>query len=333
MVNELLMKNRHIIDKAKCPLKAALCALLVFYSGCSQSNVANKLNLEFKPEPGKLFTMRISIEDTVTEGPQGQQAKTNHIKTTDLGFYVNGVDDKGITSMKATFRAMREKTKSPMGSIDYDYANPLIRKEGPVAKIYNAMIGEGLLIKVTPAGEIAEIDAEDMFGIAAEKIVRTQKSTSDANQDARNARIEEIKQSIKSYPLTSTEYLKELIGFMIPSYPGQAIKVGDSWTSKVDTSKWTSYIPQTDGTYTLKEHRQGLALVEVNAERMIADKSIPESGGRATYTGTVKVEGNLEINEATGMLIHKQIKTRLAGDVNDQGKTWPIQVESTVTVE
>jgi hypothetical protein len=333
MKPELPIINAHIIGPKRHGLTAVLCVLLVSYSGCSQPNAAGKLNLGFKPEPGKLFAMRISLEDNVSQGPQGEQSNVNHIKTTELGFYVNGVDDKGITSIKATFRAMREKTTSPMGSIDYDYANPLIRKEGPIAKIYNAMIGESFLIKVAPAGGIVEIDAEDMFGRTAEKIVGTEKTISDANQEARNARIEEVKRGIKSYSLTSSEYLKELTGIIIPAYPDRAVRAGDSWTGKVDTSQWTNFIPDTDGTYTLKQRRQGLALVEVNAEKMITDKTIPESGGRATYTATAKIEGNLEINEATGMLVHKQIKTRLAGEIKEQGQTRPIQVESTVTVE
>jgi hypothetical protein len=138
---------------------------------------------------------------------------------------------------------------------------------------------------------------------------------------------------MKSYSLTSTEYFKMLTGIIMPAYPGRAIKTGDSWAGKVDTSKWTSYIPATDGTYTLKERKQGLALVEVNAEKMITNRPIPESGGRATYSATIKIEGNLEINEATGLPVYKQIKTRLAGDINDQGQTRPIQLKSTITVE
>ena len=337
MIPELSIRNRYLITPARHRPAAVLCALLVLYSGCSQTLVQDKLNLVLKPTLGKSYVMRIAVEDKVTQGPQGQQININQIKTTQLDFDVNGTDAAGITSLKVTFQGIREKKSSPRGFFEYDYSSIASAKDNPLTTTYNAMIGESFVIEVNKNGEIIEVDAEDMFGRVAEKIINSEDEIMKRSgkeyqgQEDRNQRIEWMKKGIKTFSLTSAEYLKELAGNCLAPYPGKDVKIGGSWAGKF---KAILLIPvETEGTYTLKKRTQGQALIEVNSKKPITDQPIPESGNRATFTGNVSVEGNLEINEANGWMFRKNVKMRLAGEIKERAKTMPATIEKIITVE
>jgi hypothetical protein len=337
MIPELSIRNRHVIAPARHRPAAVLCALLVFYSGCAQTFVQDKLNLGLKPTQGKSYVMRIAVEDKVTQGPQGQQINFDQIKTTQLDFDVNGTDDAGVTSIKVTIQAISEKKTNPRGIFEYDYATLANAKDNPLTTTFNAMIGESFMIKVKPSGEIIDVNAEEMFGRMAEKIINTEdeimkrSAREDKSQGDRTARIEWMKKSVKSFSLTSAEYLKELAGNCLPPYPEKDVKIGGSWAGKF---KAMLLIPvETEGTYTLKKRTQERVLIEVNSKKPITDQPIPESGNRATFTGNVSVEGNLEINETTGWLVGKNVKMRLAGEIKENAKTMLASIEKIVTVE
>lgn len=332
MGNVLLIKNGYIINRVKCHLTVALCFLFV---GCSQNGHtpgADKLDLRFKPTPGSIYAIRMFAENKVL---RGQQTEFTRFRATELSFYVNSTDDKGVTSVKTTVRSIKEKFVNPTGIFEYDYSSLLRSKDNPLSKIYNAMIGESFLIKVTRAGEIAEIDADDMFGLMAEKIVMKEKQIPDANEESRNARIEEWKQDIKDYKPISEDYLKELTDNITLPYPDQAVRAGDIWTHKfkIDTSQRLPIAIETDMTFTLTRQRQGLSSIEVKSEKTLADASIPDSGDSSFYTGSVTIEGNLEINEASGWLIAKKAITRLKGEIKENGVSMPVSVERTITVK
>lgn len=337
MIPEFSIRNRHLITPARHRPAAVLCALLVLYSGCSQTFFQDKPNLGIKPTPGKSYVMRIAVEDKVTQGPQGQQININQIKTTQLDFDVNGTDAAGVTSIKVTIQAISEKKTNPRGTFEYDYATLASAKNNPLTTTFNAMIGESFVIKVKPNGEIIYVDAEEMFGRMAEKIINTEDEIMKRSgkeyqgQEDRNQRIEWMKKGIKTFSLTSAEYLKELAGNCLAPYPGKDVKIGGSWAGKF---KAILLIPvETEGTYTLKNRTQEQVLLVVNSKKPIIDQPIAESGNRATFTGNVSVEGNLEINEATGWLVGKNVKMRLAGEIKEKAKTMPASIEKIVTVE
>ncbi len=333
---ESLIKNGHIIIQAKCYLIAALC---IFFAGCSQGGKnpgQDEIDFGLKLTPGKTHVMRLLEEDYFSSGTQPKQTDLSHIKTTELGFDVETVNEKDVASIKVTLRAMKEKTTNPRGSYEYDYTDPSVVKKTPLARVYHSMMGESFLIKVAPSGKLVSIDANEMFTQTADKILAIEnkrRSSAEQNAEERAARLKEITEGIKSYSNTSEEYLRYLTGNIIPSFPTRTMRAGNSWTDKIEISQLTPLPIEAEGTYTLKKGRQRDIVIEADSQYVITDKPIPQSGRQATYSGNVTVKGDFEIDKATGWLIHKEVKLRLDGEMKDRGKMRPISMESTIAVE
>ena len=336
MGKEMLISNKHMIDHK---INVLTLLMYILFAGCSRSGnntESDKIDFGLKLSPGKSYVMQLIEEDKFSSGTQEKRADISHIKTTELGFDVKKVDDKGITFINVTLRAMKEKTVNPYGAFEYDYTDPAIIEKTPLTRVHYSMMGKSFIIKVASSGKLVGIDANDLFALTAEKIVEIEskkKRLTEQNAEQRATRLKQVIKGIKEYPHTSEEYLKDLAGNIIPFFPTRTAAAGYSWTEKVETSHWIPIPVDTEGTYTLRGNNKGTVVIEISAENKITDKLIPESGGQASYSGNVAVKGNLKINGVTGWLSNKDVKLLLEGEMKDHGRTRPISLESSITVE
>ncbi len=344
---------------------AIMCILLSFCARGEQSFADDPLKLGLHLKPGDKHIVQIISEDRISQTVENQQIDMNHSKIVELGLDINEVDAEGCALIAVGFRAIKEKTIHSGGSFDYDSANPQTMKDNPLAPTYNAMIGESFVIKVGPSGEVVKVNAEGIRDRIAERIVqaedefikqsakdnkncntgeeRTEQQAEAAAETAienanarygsRTKRIEAMKDQVKTFPLTTEEKLKELAESIMVHYPVQPVRAGDSWVGKIKVPLLTSI--ETEATYTLKELKEKVAVIEVNSKKALMDEtaSVGTEPSKVTYTGEIEVDGTLEVNEDNGFLAGKQVKTLFSGLAKTREKTIPMSIVSTVTIK
>ena len=232
-----------------------------------------------------------------------------------------------------------------------------------------ALIGRSFIVRVTPKGEIVELNGLDkMFLQMAEKVMvaedeliskapmgtcdrkdknscaashkemsaeeRAKKRIENLNKryGSREKRKQALKEMIKKYPFFSKRQLNNMVRNVIMGFAGRGVGIGDSWEGKI--SPTYVLLPEISATYMLKEDKQGAITINVNS--IVNLDKIP-AGSKAGAGPQMKMSGSYQetsqIDKSSGWIINKKATMLLSGQVTQQGMTMPMSIESVITVE
>jgi len=324
----------------------------------SDGYAAEKLDLKLRLKPGQKHSMRIITENKISHTIMGQQQKINHHKTVELEFEVKDVQPSAAALVKVTYLSLKEKTESNQGDFEYDSTKPETFEGNPLAMSYNAMIGQGFVMKITPDGKVAKLRGiDEMCGQMAEKIVdaedvsikkrirdrsevaaegRAKKSIKALNKryGSREKRVKATKEMIKKDPIFAEVQIMKMVRNAITVFPDRPVGIGDSWEAKVIPP----YAPLSEigVAYMLDGNDKGVVSIDVSSKIDLDEDDFSDStkkGPKPQMKMTGIYHGTLQIDKTSGWMIGKEVKMRLSGQVTQQGMTVPMSIESVVTVE
>lgn len=320
----------------------------------SEDYAAEKLDLKLRLKPGQKHSMRIITENKISHTIMGQQQKINHHKTVELELEVKDVQPSAAALVKVTYLSLKEKGESNQGKMEYDSTKPEIFEGNPLAASYNAMIGQGFVMKITPDGKVAKLTGiDEMYGQMAKKIVdaedvsirkkirdrsevaseaRAKESIKNLNKryGSREKRVEAAKEMIKKNPIFTEEKFKETVANVFVSLPDSPVRAGDSWRDKMILGALSGLV-KINGTYTLKKIEKESVIVDVSSKKELDKEDIPRGAG--SVKGSCTYQQSCEIDKATGWMKHNKARTQFSGEITQQGMTVPMSIESVVTVE
>lgn len=318
--------------------KKCILAVLVFVlTACiwtTDISAAEKIDLKLRLKPGQKYGIRVITDQKISQTMQEQEQKIDYLTDMGMGFEVLAVDADGTASVKITYQTIRAKMSGPMGLIEYDSTEPDAAAGGDdpatqmIGQMFAGMVGQSFVMKVNPRGKVVEVKGfKEMMQQMAEKI---------GGDDA--AKNEEIKEFLKNF--LSEDKVKMMGSNMSLAFPSQPVGIGDSWTDKETMS--VGFPIEIDNTYTLKERKNGVAIVDISSMMDLGEKdaSIDMGPMKMNMEMTGSVHGTSEINEASGWMIRSKMKMQLAGQMsiapNEQmpeGITVPMSIESVITIE
>ena len=326
----------------------------------SESGAAEELDLKLRLKPGQKYSMRIDREDKISQTIMGQQRNIARIKTAEMAFEVKEVNANGIASIKATYQTWKEKSSSAGGQVLYDSTDA----SNPMAQTYTAIMGESFLMKVTSGGRILGLKGiDEMFLRMAEKIIqaedesiketiekrikegaeeRAKESIERTNEryGSREKRIEAVKEMIRNNSLFAEAQIREMVANIVMPFPNQSVGMGDSWVHKEIMGVEPPV--EIDKTYTLKERKEGVAIVAVNSKLDLGEEgaSVGVGPAKKTIKMTCSFQGASEIDEASGWMIRSKVKIQLSGEMEftaseqkPEKMTVPMSIETIITVE
>lgn len=313
----------------------------------SDGYAAEKIDLKLRLKPGQKHSMRIITENKISHTIMGQQQKINHHKIVELELEVKEVQPNGTALVKVTYRSLKEKGESNQGKLEYDSTKPETFEGNPLATSYNAMIGQGFVMKITPDGKIAELKGiDEMYARMAEKIVEAEdkllskrkkkfKSIQDtvkraAKKRSKRERRETVKEMIKKHPLFTEEMFKETVANVVVALPGRSVGVGDSWQDKIMLGAPSGFV-EADSTYTLKKIEKETVVLDVSSKKDLDNEAI--SRGAGSVKGSCSYRQSCEVDKTTGWLKHSKTKTLFSGEMTAQGMTAPVSMETIIIVE
>lgn len=288
----------------------------------AQSSATEKLDLKLRLKAGQKYGVRITMEDRRSQTIEGQKEDYSDMVAWVVSLEVLEVDANGVASLKATYRSAQTRTQGPMGQMEYDSTKKgKITIDNVLGQMFEPVVGESLVFKISPKAEIVEIRGlEELMGRVAEK---------SAGYD----------ESVRA--LVNEEVITSWASYMMIDFPNNPVGIGDSWVEK--GSIWTMGIPHViEQIYTLKERKEGVAIVNIRAKMTDSDdENYIDMGSIKVNVRMSGTKGGIaEIDESSGWMIRGNWKIQLSGEMkvapNDEipeGTTVPLSTEMIWTIE
>ena len=231
--------------------------------------------------------------------------------------------------MKITYKAIQAKMTAPTGVMEYDSTMPAEANDvnNPVGQMFRQMfgpmVGQSFTFKVTSKGKVVEIKG---FQEMMEKMMND------------NPAMAPMKEYMKS--LFSEDYAKMIVSNSITPFPAQTVAVGDTWKDKDSIN--IGFPMEMENIYTLKNLKDGLAIIDVNSNMDFGGEEPTMNMGPMKMYMKMKgsCKGTTEIDEKTGWANRSSVKMLLSGKMEmvaenqvPQRTVIPMTIEGLVTVE
>ena len=248
---------------------------------------------------GYQYDFSITSDQIINQKIGGQDVHLTQNIGTDYTFDIteghNGEKDIKVTYNRIFIKSVAMGNTMTLNSDDQDST-----KKNP----FSGLKGASFFMTVTPNGGIKTVAGIDkMLDNMAVKM------SNDTNQ------VKQIKNELgKQF---SAEVVKQTMESSFKIYPDRAVNIGDSWT--VDTKMQMSMPIETITKYTLKEVKDGIAILSVKGT--LVSKGTFETMGNKMETdlsGTNSGETSLDIK--TGMVLNSHLRIELYGKMKSMGK-------------
>ncbi|WP_316844600.1 DUF6263 family protein [Pedobacter psychrodurus] len=248
---------------------------------------------------GYKYDFSITSDQIINQKIGGQDVHLTQNIGTDYTFDIteghSGEKDIKVTYNRIFIKSIAMGTSMTFNSDDQDST-----KKNP----FSGLKGASFFMTVTPNGGIKTVAGiEKMLDNMAVKM------SNDTNE------IKQIKNELgKQF---SAEVVKQTMESSFKIYPDRAVKIGDSWT--VDTKMQMSMPIETITQYTLKEVKDGIAILSVKGT--LVSKGNFEAMGNKMETdlsGTNSGETSLDIK--TGIVLNSHLRIELYGKMKSMGK-------------
>ncbi|MHC4387240.1 MAG: DUF6263 family protein [Planctomycetota bacterium] len=259
---------------------------------------AEKMQYKLRLEKGKKYYVRTVTEQETSQILIVQEQRMQKTIGTGMDLEVNDVDVNGTMWINQTYAWVKFGQEGDMGEMAYDSS----KKDSPVPRLmegYAALLGEGFSLRMTPKGKVK--------AVRGLKRMRENISKKLPVGPLGEFLMKDLEQHI------SKEAIKELTENSMAMYPDKPVGVGDHWSKKVVLSQGFAMI--INHKWTLKERKNGVAVIEVNSVVTPNRKAKPmEAGGaKISYEFSGRQWGSVQMQESTGLIAGSKINQDVSG--------------------
>lgn len=305
-----------------------LLLLLALLSSCAPAVPTEKVSLQYRLQKGQTYFLRMNTEQKITQVLMGQEITVNQTMGLDARYDIRDVDAQGNMTAQVTIDAVRYRMESPMGRVEYDSQKPAAAD--PTAQVFSALVGAGYTVKMSPTGELLEVSGlEEMLeGILG-------------RLDALGTSGEQLMQTLRQW--FDEKSLAQETGLNTTIYPDYPVAVGESWSKEVSGGGMGIVALEINNTWTLRSCQSGVCTIEIRSTAQSATGAAPVEmmGIQVSYDISGDQSGTIQVDEATGWIVHADLKQHFEGKVAvkgggqgiPSGMNWPITIESVITVD
>jgi hypothetical protein len=265
---------------------------------CSTSAAA--VQLQLKLPKGKTYYQKSTFDQHITQTMMNRQQVIDQSIGTGMRWDVLDVDSQGNMRIRQTFIWAAYKQTNPMGSVEYDSAKQAAPTAG--AEPFAALLGQSFVVKVTPKGDVLDVNGIEEMRAA---ILKKLPPGADQSLGMSPAAMFLDKKSVK-----------ETIGANLAIYPDKPVELGQSWSKKQTITAGFGII--TDSKWTLQKREGGVDIIATTATLRSDPNSPPMQAGGMTMKFDIAgtAEGALRVEEATGLILSDQSRQQLKGNIN-----------------
>jgi predicted secreted protein len=248
---------------------------------------------------GYRYDFSITSDQIINQKIGGQDVHLTQNIGTDYTFDITE-GHSGEKDVKVTYNKIFMKSVGMGNTMIFNSDDQDSTKKNP----FSGLKGASFYMIVAPNGAIKSVAGID---IMLNKMAA--KMTTDTSQ------VKQIKDALSKQ--FSAEVVKQTMESSFKIYPDRAVKIGDSWT--VDTKMQMSMPIETITQYTLKEVKDGIAILSVKGT--LVSKGNFEAMGNKMETdlkGTNSGEASLDIK--TGIVLNSHLRVELYGKMKSMGQ-------------
>jgi len=295
-----------------CVSAAVVCGSLAVSCGRGPG----KFDLGLKLEKGKAYRFRIVEEKKDLKTVDGKDMLRKQVIGRGIEIIVSDVDDDGNVAAEGKYNWVLIKHEEGDRVVEFDSDQP--KDENPVAVVYGPIVGRGFGCKLDRLGGVVELSGAD------EMVAAVVATLPLPNERAKT----EVGRSISVY--FGAEATKEMLSDLLGGRPKEAVAPGGTWT----TSSEPGGSPViTESTWTLKEVRAGIAVLETTSKVSPDPKAAPVRDGifsvKMTLSGEQK--GTIEIDLETGLPLKGRFERDVSGDIQVTDTTKGVVVRKIAT--
>ncbi len=302
--------------------------VILLLASCAPMAPAEKVLLRYNLREGQTYPLRMNMEQKISQTLMGQEIAVNQTLGLDVRYDVRDVDAQGNMTGQVTIEALRYRMESPMGNIEYDSQKPT--SADPTAQAFGALVGANFTMKISPTGETLGVSGiEEMMEGILDRL--------DTLGTSRDQLMQTLGQWFDEKGLAQTTGLGTAV------YPDHPIAVGESWSQETSGGGMGIVALNVKNTWTLRSRQGGVCTIEVRSTVQSAPGAAPMEmmGIQVSYDIEGDQSGTIQVDEATGWIIHAELKQNLKGKVAVEGggqgipsgMNWPITIESVITID
>jgi predicted secreted protein len=248
---------------------------------------------------GYRYDFSINSDQIINQKIGGQEVHLTQNIGTDYTFDITE-GHNGEKDVKVTYNRIFMKSVAMGTTMTYNSDEQDSTKENP----FSGLKGASFFMTVTPDGGIKTVAGIDkMLDNMASKM------TTDTGQ------VKQIKNALSKQ--FSEEVVKQTMESSFKIYPERAVKIGDSWT--VDTKLQMSMPIETITEYTLKEVKDGIAILNVKGE-LVSKGSFEAMGNKMETDLKGTNSGETSIDIKTGIVLNSHLRIELYGKMKSMGQ-------------
>ena len=289
------------------------------------AEAAEKVQYRLKLQKGQKYYIRMITEVNTSYTIMGREQPVEEEVGFGYDFDVNEIDNNGNASVQCTFDWIKLRQKGSGWEVVYD-STQLFSPAAPVAKQLSLLLGGSFQIKTTSLGNIVWVKGlKKMFANIEKNLTRRQRQGP-------------MLKSLKAQ--FSEKVIKRIFEDHLAIYPKSAVGVGDSWRKTVVAP--SGYPVIAENLWTLKERKNGIAIIENNATIKPDPNVKPTVRGntKTSYKFEGKQNGLIEVIESTGLIRESKLNLELTGEmrVETAGKETPerlipVKIQNVVTFQ
>lgn len=277
------------------------------------ANAQDTLRWKFKP--GKTLNYSIVHNMNMSMMVMGQNIDMKMKQTMDLVWKVTKVDSSGTADMAQTItRVQMEMTGGPIGKLEYDSAKPNAGGGNPaiaaMAKMFDALVGNAVTMKMTALGEI--------------KDVKMPKKFLDATKGAGGGALP---------GMMSADSLKDMMAKSSLTFPKTGLKVGQTWSKEVRMDNPFGTIKvNTAYKYGGNESKGGKTLAKIAMTPKMS--IVPKPGAMfAIKLGKQSGKGMANFDVNAGHLVGTTSRQKMVMEITVAGQTLEQTIEQTTEMK
>ena len=318
-------------------------SLIMFVVIIADCYAQETLDVKLRLQPDQKHTFRLTKELERISPVAAGQYKESFLEVQELSFEVIEVQEEGIASVKVTYGPY--STMVDRGGKKYKYNSTKLPKTDDVEWVVPKeayIVGQSFILTLTPQGEIGHFEELEQFHVAAAKnwLAEDEKRMNKKYKQIMIKRSFGSRENwAASYKERAAKYfsqdrITDVLKYTLLDFPDQPIKIGDSWNGVIKV--WGDH--QIESKYMLKQRKDGVLMLSVSAKSGLKEAPFSSSSGDGAYFKVVgSSSGELEIDEATGWLIHSKITNSFKGKTIKkppaENMKDAIQEKRTITVE
>jgi len=257
------------------------------------------VQLQLKLDKGKTYYERLVVDQRITQTLMGQEQVIDNVIGVGRKLDVADVDAQGNMRIRCTYIWVQFKQSGPMGVMEYDSSHPANVPVG--AEGFAALVGEGYAIRLSPKGEVLDVnDVEELQKAVRKKLPEGTDISSGVNPVA--------------FLLTENG-IQETTEGLLSVYPDGPVDEGACWERRRTTEQGFAMIAESK--WTVQKRLGGVATLASTSTIQ------PDPSGKPMDTQGMKMkvevsgtqEGTAQVDEATGLIKMARSYSELKGKI------------------